>query len=115
MSPVVARRAGPAHAKAVAVSNNPSHSTSAAVKCLSRGEVVPGGIGDAAELRRPTRGFWGDARSLAMRRPGAAAAVAWLGVVALLAAIAPLLASGHPLILRGLDSGGTVTQTTSPL
>jgi peptide/nickel transport system permease protein len=58
------------------------------------------------------KGFWADAWSQVLKRPGAIAALVWLGIVGFFAAFSPLLANGHPLVLR-LETGGK-TVTNSP-
>lgn len=58
------------------------------------------------------KGFWADAWSQVLRRPGAVAALGWLAIIGFFAAFAPLLSNGHPLILREL---GDAPQTTYPL
>src|ERR1043165_2588151 len=52
------------------------------------------------------RGFWADAWAQVLRRPGAVAALGWLGIVAFFAVTAPFLASGHPLVLRTVTPEG---------
>lgn len=64
---------------------------------------------------RPARGFWADAWGQVLARPVAVIAIVWIGIIAFLAIFAPLLANGHPLILRTLDESGTVISTSSPL
>lgn len=64
---------------------------------------------------RPAKGFWADAWDTVIRRPGAMVALAWLGIVAFFAVFAPLLANGHPLILRELGPDGKVLSTSWPL
>jgi peptide/nickel transport system permease protein len=61
------------------------------------------------------RGFWADAWAHIVRRPGVVAAMAWLGIVAFFAVFAPVIASGHPLVLRQLDSAGRVADVSYPL
>jgi peptide/nickel transport system permease protein len=61
------------------------------------------------------KGFWADAWSHVLKRPGAVAAMCWLGVVAFFAVFAPLIASGHPLVMRELDASGGVIATSYPL
>lgn len=68
------------------------------------------GIGHA-----PAKGFWADAWSQVLKRPGAMIGLCWVGVLAFFAVFAPILASGHPLVLRTLDPAGNVTATASPL
>lgn len=63
----------------------------------------------------PSRGFWADAWARLRTRPIAVLAMCWLGIIALAALFAPLVASGHPLIMREIDSAGRVARTTSPL
>jgi peptide/nickel transport system permease protein len=58
------------------------------------------------------KGFWADAWSQVLRRPGAIAALVWLSIVGFFAAFAPLLASGHPLVYRlGADGGGEIVRS----
>lgn len=66
------------------------------------------GVGEA-------QGFWADAWGQVLRRRGALAAMAWLGVVAFFAVFAPVLASGHPVVMRELGPDGVVGKTTYPL
>ncbi|MDZ4831272.1 MAG: ABC transporter permease [Phycisphaerae bacterium] len=51
------------------------------------------------------KGFWADAWSRVLGRTGAIIALGWIGVIALLAIFAPLLASGHPLVLTDTATG----------
>lgn len=46
---------------------------------------------------RASRGFWAEAWSVVFKRKAAVAALGWLGIVAIFAVFAPILASGHPL------------------
>jgi ABC-type dipeptide/oligopeptide/nickel transport system permease subunit len=62
-----------------------------------------------------SRGFWIEAWAKVVRRPGAVLALAWIALVAAAACFAPLVASGHPLLMRELDADGAVVATTSPL
>lgn len=61
------------------------------------------------------KGFWADAWSQVLRRRGAVAGLIWIGIVLFFAIFSPILASGHPLILRTLGPGGEVTGVSSPL
>lgn len=61
------------------------------------------------------KGFWADAWSQVSARAGARFALAWLGLLGVLAILAPLLASGHPLLYRQLGPDGSVVRTWSPL
>ncbi|MFM9996787.1 MAG: ABC transporter permease [Phycisphaerales bacterium] len=45
----------------------------------------------------PALGFWADAWSQVVKRPGAVAALCWLSVIGFFAVFAPLLANGHPV------------------
>jgi peptide/nickel transport system permease protein len=56
------------------------------------------------------KGFWADAWSQVLKRPGAIAALAWLAVVGFFAAFAPVLASGHPLVYRFQEDGREVVR-----
>jgi peptide/nickel transport system permease protein len=51
------------------------------------------------------KGFWADAWSQVLTRPGAIAAMAWLSIVGFFAVAAPFIASGNPLVLRTLHDG----------
>lgn len=59
------------------------------------------------------RGFWADAWSRVLRRPGAIFALSWLAIVAFFAIVAPLIASGHPLIWRERTAGPNGSETVS--
>jgi len=48
---------------------------------------------------RPAQGFWTEAWSRVLRRPGAVLGLAWVGIVAFFAVFAPLVANGHPILL----------------
>jgi len=56
-------------------------------------------------------GPWGEAWARVVRRPGAACALAWLGVVAFFAALAPVIASGHPLVWTQRGADGAARRT----
>ncbi len=64
---------------------------------------------------RPARGFWAEAWGQVLRRPGAVFGLVWISVVGFFAVFAPVLASGHPLVLRVLGEDGGVAETTYPL
>jgi len=53
----------------------------------------------------PARGFWADAWAQVLRRPGAVVGLLWISFVGLLAVAAPLIASGHPLVMWQMVSG----------
>ncbi|MFN0132221.1 MAG: ABC transporter permease [Phycisphaerales bacterium] len=62
----------------------------------------------------PARGFWEEAWRSVLKRPAAVAGLTWIGLVALLAIWAPMLANGHPLLMREtLSDGGQ--RASSPL
>lgn len=54
---------------------------------------------------QPAKGFWADAWSQVVRRPRAIAAIAWLSLVTFCGITAPILASGHPLVMRDAATG----------
>lgn len=64
---------------------------------------------------RPVRGFWAEAWSQVIRRPGAICGLTWVGIVAFFAVFAPFIASGHPIIQRELGPDGTVLSVNSPM
>jgi ABC-type dipeptide/oligopeptide/nickel transport system permease subunit len=49
-------------------------------------------------------GFWADAWSQVIRRPGAVLALTWVLIVAFFAVFAPLVANGHPIFMRSIDT-----------
>lgn len=61
------------------------------------------------------QGFWLEAWGSVIKRPGAILGLTWIGIVGFFAVFAPLIANGHPLILRNLDDQGDVTSTEFPL
>ena len=63
----------------------------------------------------PAKGFWADAWENVLKRRGAVAGLVWIGIVAFFACYAPLIANGHPYILRELGPDGTVVGVSSPL
>lgn len=66
-------------------------------------------------LMKEPKGFWEDAWSQVVRRPGAIIGLAWVGVVTFFAVFSPLLANGHPILLYQLDEADSVANVTSPL
>ena len=68
------------------------------------------GIGHA-----PAQGFWADAWGTVLKRKDAVVGLCWILVVGFFAIFSPLVASGHPLMLRQLDEAGNITATTFPL
>ena len=71
---------------------------------LARGIAVP-----------EAKGFWAEAWGQVLRRPSALAAMVWLGVIGFFAVFAPVVASGHPLVMRATDRATGVVETTFPL
>ena len=61
------------------------------------------------------RGFWADAWDRVLKNRTAVLALAWIGVVALCAVIAPFIANANPLLLWQLDADGEAVGWTSPL
>lgn len=64
---------------------------------------------------RPTQGFWTEAWSQVIRRPGAIFGLTWIGIIAFFAVFAPIVASGHPIIARDLSQDGETLRTYSPM
>ncbi|MCC5822608.1 MAG: ABC transporter permease [Phycisphaerales bacterium] len=64
---------------------------------------------------RPTQGFWTEAWSQVIRRPGAIFGLTWIGIIAFFAVFAPIVASGHPIIARDLSPDGETLRTYSPM
>ncbi|MBC7773356.1 MAG: hypothetical protein H7210_12740, partial [Pyrinomonadaceae bacterium] len=64
---------------------------------------------------RESVGFWTDAWQTVMKRKAAVAALGWVAIVAFFAVFSPILASGHPLMLRTLAADGTTGDVTFPL
>ena len=56
---------------------------------------------------QPAKGFWAEAWSQVVRRPAALLALCWLAVVAFFAIFAPVLSSGHPIVVLPADFGGS--------
>lgn len=52
----------------------------------------------------PALGFWADAWSQVVKRPGAVAALCWLSVIGFFAVFAPVLANGHPARMIEFDA-----------
>lgn len=64
---------------------------------------------------QPAKGFWTEAWAQVMKRPAAVAGLVWIAIVAFFALFAPLIASGHPLMLWELDDAGNKVGMSSPL
>jgi len=61
------------------------------------------------------KGFWADAWDRVVRRPSAIIALTWIAIIAFFAVFSPLIASGHPLLMREIGPDGSVLRTWSPL
>lgn len=61
------------------------------------------------------QGFWADAWGQVLKRTGAVMALCWLLLVLAMAIFAPVLANGHPLLLRAPGVNGAPEQVSSPL
>jgi peptide/nickel transport system permease protein len=61
------------------------------------------------------RGFWADAWSQVVRRPGAIFGLTWIAIVAFFAVMAPIIASGHPIIMRPILEDGSLGAASYPL
>ncbi len=83
-------------------------------KTKSNEEAITGIQAMQGEGVHQSLGFWADAWSQVIKRPGAVYGLVWIGIVGFFAVFAPLLASGHPLVFRVTDDDGTVT-TTYPI
>lgn len=64
---------------------------------------------------REAKGFWEDAWSQVLRRPLAVFGLSWIVIIAFFAVFAPLIASGHPLLMWELDNAGNRSNLSSPL
>lgn len=53
---------------------------------------------------QPAKAFWADAWSQVLRRPGAVVGLVWISIMVALAVLSPLLANGHPLVMRTIDT-----------
>ena len=83
--------------------------TSAAPESVSGVELMRG-VGT-----RRAKPFWPDAWDRTVARLGAQLGLAWIGIVAVLAILAPLIASGLPLWSKELTPAGSVMRSWSPL
>lgn len=78
-------------------------------------ETITGIQALRGEGSRAARGFWAEAWGHVLERRTAVIALTWICIVAFFAAFAPLIASGHPLVMHTLDESGRRTATSSPL
>lgn len=78
-------------------------------------EAVSGVQLMSGAYQAPAKGFWVDVWGQVFRRPGAVMGIFWVAVVAFFAIFAPVLASGHPLIMWELDEAGNAVSRSSPL
>ncbi len=63
----------------------------------------------------PAQGFWADAWSHVVKRPGAVLGLIWVGVVAFFGVFAPLLASHRPIVYHEIEPSGALGPAWSPL
>ncbi len=63
----------------------------------------------------PAKPFWADAWSRVIKRRGAIFGLCWIVVVLFFAVFAPLIANGHPILLRTIGPDGSILSTSSPL
>lgn len=68
-----------------------------------------------SQLAAALPGFWSAAWARVLTRPSAIAAILWILFVALLGVWAPVIASGHPLLLWPMDPRGGRGPVESPL
>lgn len=64
---------------------------------------------------QPAQGFWTEAWGQVFRRPAAIFGLGWIAIVAFFSIFAPLLASGHPLMMWGVNEDGSKGALSSPL
>jgi ABC-type dipeptide/oligopeptide/nickel transport system permease subunit len=64
---------------------------------------------------QPAQGFWTEAFSQVVRRPAAVFGLIWIAIVAFFAIFSPVLASGHPILLRAFDENGIAGELSSPM
>lgn len=64
---------------------------------------------------RPAQGFWTEAWGQVLTRPAAVFGLIWIAIVAFFAIFAPLVASGHPLILWAINDDGSKGAMSSPM
>ncbi len=79
------------------------------------GEAITGIQALQGEGVHVSQGFWADAWERVVKRPGAIMGMAWIGIVSFFAVFAPVLASGHPLVMWELNAAGERGAMTSPL
>ncbi len=61
------------------------------------------------------QGFWADAWSQILRRPAAVVGLFWVAVVSIVAVMAPIIASGHPIIAWEISESGTQSPARFPM
>lgn len=61
------------------------------------------------------KSFWTDVWSQVLRRPGAIIGLGWVAIVAFFAIFAPVIASGHPLLMWERTADGAWGNLSSPL
>ena len=70
---------------------------------------------DPIQPGAPSRGLWVEAWRDVLRRRMAVVSILCIGAMALLSVLAPVIASGHPLVVERLDAGGAVIGRSLPL
>ncbi|MCE9619434.1 MAG: ABC transporter permease [Planctomycetes bacterium] len=61
------------------------------------------------------KGFWSEAWGRVFKRPAAILSIGWIGLVAVTAVLAPLLANAHPILLERIGDKGEVLSRSWPL
>ena len=56
------------------------------------------------------KGFWADAWSRVLKRPGAIAGMIWIGIIAFFAVFGPIVANAHPWTLERVSADGTAVR-----
>lgn len=64
---------------------------------------------------QPAKGFWADAWSRVIKRPGPVLGLTWLGIIIFFAAFAPFIASGHPIVMWEYKADTDVWERSSPM
>lgn len=82
-------------------------------------EGLPETISGVAAMRAGggdgARGFWSEAWAQVLKRRSARISLVWVGLVAFIGCTAPLIATGHPILLWRFDEAGRTTGVSSPL
>ncbi len=64
---------------------------------------------------QPAQGFWAEAFGQVIRRPAAVIGIIWIAIVAFFAIFSPVIASGHPIIAKTINTDGTTGDIFSPM